>query len=60
MKASVSADKKTLVVEIPLEKPHASSTGKTLIVASSGGNVATSVIIDGKPVKVGLNAFITV
>jgi hypothetical protein len=35
-----------------------SSTGKTLVVASSHGNVATSINIDGRPLKVGVNAFI--
>lgn len=47
-----------LVIRIPLEKPHASSSGKTLIVASTGGNVQTDVEVDGKPVFVGLNAYI--
>lgn len=47
-----------LVIHIPLEKPHASSSGKTLIVASTGGNVQTDVEVNGKPVFVGLNAYI--
>jgi len=47
-----------LVIRIPLEKPHASTSGKTLIVASTGGNVQTDIKIDGKPVFVGLNAYI--
>jgi len=59
MKCELSADKKNLVITLPMEKPRASSSGKTLIVASSGGNQATTVQIDGKPVKVGVNAFIT-
>ena len=47
-----------LVIRIPLEKPKLSSSGKTLIVASTGGNVQTDVVVDGKPVFVGLNAYI--
>lgn len=47
-----------LVIRIPLEKPKPSSSGKTLIVASTGGNVQTDVVVDGKPVFVGLNAYI--
>jgi len=47
-----------LVIRIPLEKPKPSSSGKTLIVASTGGNVQTDVLVDGKPVFVGLNAYI--
>lgn len=47
-----------LVIRIPLEKPKPSSSGKTLIVASTGGNVQTGVEVDGKPVFLGLNAYI--
>ena len=47
-----------LVIRIPLEKPRPSATGKTLLVASTGGNVVTSAIVDGKPVVVGLNAYV--
>ena len=47
-----------LVIRIPLEKPKPSSSGKTLIVASTGGNVQTSIEINGKPVFLGLNAYI--
>ncbi|MHB1002093.1 MAG: hypothetical protein ACYC27_22870 [Armatimonadota bacterium] len=31
-----------LIIRIPLEKPKLSSSGKTLIVASSGGNQQTA------------------
>lgn len=48
-----------LVIEIPLNgAPVPSSSGKTLVVASSHGNKATDAKIDGKPVIVGLNAYI--
>ncbi|MCE5198591.1 MAG: hypothetical protein ABFD54_16510 [Armatimonadota bacterium] len=47
-----------LVIRIPLEKPHVSSSGKTLIVASTGGNVQIDAEVNGKPVFVGLNAYI--
>jgi hypothetical protein len=47
-----------LVIRIPLEKPKPSSSGKTLIVASTGGNYQTNIEIDGKPAFVGLNAYI--
>ena len=47
-----------LVIRIPLEEPKPSSSGKTLIVASMGGNVQTDVEVNGKPVFVGLNAYI--
>ncbi len=47
-----------LIIEIDLEKPKPSASGKTLVVASTWGNVVTSVEVDGKPVTVGLNAYI--
>ena len=47
-----------LVITIPMQKPAPSASGKTLVVASSRGNKATGVLVDGKPVIVGLNAYI--
>lgn len=57
MKASIKNN--ILTIEIPMNaelKPSAS--GKTLVVASSGGNMATTCEVNGKPVIVGLNAYI--
>jgi len=47
-----------LVITIPMQKPTPSASGKTLVVASSHGNQPTSAQVDGKPVVVGLNAYI--
>ncbi|MEI7707932.1 MAG: hypothetical protein WCI90_06655 [Chlorobium sp.] len=47
-----------LCIEIDLEKPTPSSSGKTLVVASTRGNTVTTVMVDGKPVTIGLNAYI--
>ncbi len=47
-----------LCIEIDLEKPTPSSSGKTLVVASTHGNAVTNVMIEGKPVTIGLNAYI--
>jgi hypothetical protein len=48
-----------LVVEIPLQTPPTiSASGKTLVVASSRGNVRLPVEYDGKPITVGFNAYI--
>lgn len=48
-----------LVITIPISNPPAPSvSGKTLVVASSHGNMATTAQISGKPVIVGLNAYI--
>ena len=57
MKATIENGE--LVIRIPVQDPpRPSKTGKTLIVATSGGNVATTANVDGKPVIVGLNAYI--
>ena len=47
-----------LVITIPMQKPTPSASGKTLVVASSHGNQPTAVQVDGKPIIVGLNAYI--
>ena len=48
----------TLYIEIPLHAPRPSATGKTLTVASSNGTRETEATINGKPVVVGVNAYI--
>lgn len=48
-----------LVITIPMNPtPVASASGKTLVVASSHGNVKSSAVVDGKQVVVGVNAYI--
>lgn len=47
-----------LVLSIPLQRAQRSKSGKTLIVATTHGILETDAHIDGKPVAVGLNAFI--
>ncbi len=47
-----------LIISIELQTPAPSASGKTLVVASTHGNMATQCIIDGKPVIIGLNAYI--
>ncbi len=48
-----------LVIRVPLNvTPTPSSSGKTLVIASSHGNKQTDLEIDGKPVIVGVNAYI--
>ena len=56
MKATIKEN--VLHLEIPLHTPRPSATGKTLTVASSNGNKKTEARIDGKPVIVGVNAYI--
>lgn len=47
-----------LVISLPLQTPTMSSTGKSKVVASTHGNQATAVQIEGKPVIIGVNAYI--
>ena len=56
MKATIKDN--TLYLEIPLNAPRPSASGKTLVVATSGGNVTTAATVNGRPVVVGLNAYI--
>lgn len=51
-------ENKKLVIEIDLEEPHPSASGKTLVVASSYGNKVTEAVVSGQQVIVGLNAYI--
>jgi hypothetical protein len=48
-----------LVIRVPMNPtPVRSASGKTLVVASTHGNKQTEVEVDGKPVIVGLNAYV--
>ena len=47
----------TLTIEVPVSL-RPSNSGKTMLVASSGGNQTTTAQVDGKNVVVGLNAYI--
>jgi hypothetical protein len=48
-----------LIIELPLQTPQASASGKTLVVATTRGNVKLpDVVVDGKPVTIGVNAYI--
>jgi hypothetical protein len=54
----VSIEGKELIIRMDLEEPTPSASGKTLVVASTRGNMTTSVLVQGKPVIIGLNAYI--
>ena len=47
-----------LLIEIDMQKPTASKSGKTLVVATTSGNKETDLVIKGKKVTIGLNAYI--
>lgn len=57
MKATIEGGQ--LVIRIDMnDKPTPSATGKTLVVASSHGNQVTEAQVNGKPVTIGVNAYI--
>lgn len=47
-----------LVIRLPLQTPKPSATGKTLVVATSRGNIQTEAKVEGKNIIVGVNAYI--
>ena len=58
MKATIENGE--LVIRLPLNKtPVPSGTGKSLVVASTHGNQKTDAVINGQPIIVGVNAYIT-
>ena len=57
MTAKIKEGKLIVEVEV-IQPPRPSTSGKTLIVSSTGGFVATEAMINGQPVSVSLNATI--
>jgi len=47
-----------LIVSIDLQEPTPSASGKTLVVATTHGNMVTQCVINGKNIVIGLNAYI--
>ena len=48
-----------LFIEIDIEEPpQPSASGKTIVVASTRGNVETDAEFDGKPLVLGLTAYV--
>jgi hypothetical protein len=56
MKAEIKGD--NLIITIPFDKAgQRSATGKTMVHASSKGNIDTGVVHNGEKLIVGLNAY---
>ena len=58
MSMTVEIKNNKLCIEIDLEKPTPSASGKTLVLASMHGNTVTAAEVNGKPITIGLNAYI--
>jgi hypothetical protein len=55
---SVTIKNGRLVVDMPINSvPVMSATGKTLVIASTHGNIETGATYEGHPVVLGLNAY---
>ena len=54
----VAIENGELVIRIPMIDPRPSVSGKTLVIATSGGNQTTTTNFQGKPIVIGLNAYI--
>ena len=55
MKVEIIKD--SIVITMPISK-HSSKSGKSTVVATSGGTQPTAAVIDGQPVIVGCNCYI--
>ena len=53
----VKVEKKELVIRLPIS-PRPSKSGKTMIVASTNGNIPTVAEYDGAAIVIGVNAYI--
>jgi len=47
-----------LHIVLPMQPPSPSKSGKTKVVASTHGNVQTTAQVDGKPITLGVNAYV--
>jgi hypothetical protein len=58
IKVTVDEKRNKLVIEADIQTPAPSKSGKTLIIASTGGNLKTDQKFQGKQVVVGLNVYV--
>lgn len=58
MNANARIENGVLIIELPIQTPTPSTSGKSLTVASTRGNLKTTAIVAGKPVTIGVNAYI--
>ena len=59
IKVEISKDRKSLVITMPLNpKGEVSASGKSLVVASTRGNMVSDAELDGKPIVIGVNAYL--
>lgn len=57
VKMTIDKQKKTVTLVLPLETPAASKSGKSMVFASTRGNVTADGKYDDKEVKVGVSCY---
>lgn len=57
MAINVKVEGKKLIIEADLETPTPSASGKTMVVASTRGNMKTTAEVNGHALTVGLNVY---
>ena len=50
--------KNLLIITIECQKPTPSASGKTLVVATTHGNQNTGIVVNGRNLRIGVNAYI--
>jgi len=58
MQATIEGDELVIRIKL-LPQPTRSKSGKTMLVATSGGNVESDATVNGKRVTIGLNAYVS-
>ena len=56
--AKIDNESNTITLVLDLQEPTPFASGKTLVVATTHGNVPSDLQMNGKPVIVGVNAYI--
>lgn len=60
-KVTVDLDRKRVIIETDMEPTfERSSTGKSILIASTHGIIKTGAVFQGEQVRIGLNVFIPV
>lgn len=58
MQPKIEVTEDVIIITLPRQTPTPSASGKTLVIASTRGNVRTDEMVDGRPVTVGANVYI--
>jgi hypothetical protein len=57
MKVTIDEKKKVMVIEMPLLEAKPSASGKTMVIATTGGGKPSEATFSGKPVILNVTAY---